>query len=132
MTQSKTQSIAKPTGSIEWNESAGATFNGLCAVGFLARASYGLARTPVLALFAASLGIGGLCLGSFRVPVRVIVRGSGGGSVLSRFRDGHIRSCGDGGSRERRGLEARGDALVVLVRNHHREFLWALCLVVFF
>lgn len=35
-----------------------ATFNGLCAVGFLARASYGLARTPVLALFAASLGAG--------------------------------------------------------------------------
>jgi MFS transporter, DHA1 family, multidrug resistance protein len=34
------------------------TFNGLCAVGFLARASYGLARTPVLALFAASLGAG--------------------------------------------------------------------------
>lgn len=35
-----------------------ATFKGLCAVGFLARASYGLARTPVLALFAASLGAG--------------------------------------------------------------------------
>ena len=34
------------------------TFNGLCAVGFFARASYGLARTPVLALFAASLGAG--------------------------------------------------------------------------
>jgi MFS transporter, DHA1 family, multidrug resistance protein len=34
------------------------TFNGLCAVGFLARASYALARTPVLALFAASLGAG--------------------------------------------------------------------------
>lgn len=29
---------------------------GLCAVGFLARASYALARTPVLALFAAALG----------------------------------------------------------------------------
>lgn len=28
-------------------------FNGLCAVGFVARASYGLARTPVLALFVA-------------------------------------------------------------------------------
>ncbi|MEW6351896.1 MAG: MFS transporter [Thermodesulfobacteriota bacterium] len=35
-----------------------ATFHGLCVVGFLARASYGLARTPVLALFAASLGAG--------------------------------------------------------------------------
>ena len=34
------------------------TFKGLCTVGFLARASYGLARTPVLALFAASLGAG--------------------------------------------------------------------------
>ena len=31
---------------------------GLCVVGFLARASYALARTPVLALFAASLGAG--------------------------------------------------------------------------
>lgn len=33
-------------------------FNGLCAVGFLARFSYALARTPVLARFAASLGAG--------------------------------------------------------------------------
>lgn len=32
--------------------------NSLYAVGFLARASYALARTPVLALFAASLGRG--------------------------------------------------------------------------
>ncbi|HEX9843670.1 MAG TPA: MFS transporter [bacterium] len=32
------------------------TLAGLCAVGFLARASYALARTPVLALFAAALG----------------------------------------------------------------------------
>ena len=35
-----------------------ATLAGLCAVGFLARASYALARTPVLALFAAALGAG--------------------------------------------------------------------------
>ena len=42
---------------------ANATFNGLCAVGFLARASYALARTPVLALFAASLGAGPEAIG---------------------------------------------------------------------
>lgn len=34
------------------------TIAGLCAVGFLARASYSLARTPVLPLFAASFGVG--------------------------------------------------------------------------
>lgn len=34
------------------------TLVGLCAVGFFARASYSLARTPVLALSAASLGAG--------------------------------------------------------------------------
>jgi DHA1 family multidrug resistance protein-like MFS transporter len=38
-------------------------FNGLCAVGLLARASYALARTPVLALFAASLGAGPEAIG---------------------------------------------------------------------
>jgi MFS family permease len=36
---------------------------GLCGVGFLARASYALARTPVLALFAASLGAGPEAIG---------------------------------------------------------------------
>ncbi|MBI4082642.1 MAG: MFS transporter [Candidatus Lambdaproteobacteria bacterium] len=36
----------------------GGVLVGLCAVGFLARTSYALARTPVLALFAASLGAG--------------------------------------------------------------------------
>ncbi len=36
---------------------------GLCAVGFLARCSYALARTPVLALFAASLGAGPEAIG---------------------------------------------------------------------
>jgi DHA1 family multidrug resistance protein-like MFS transporter len=38
-------------------------FNGLCAVGLLARSSYALARTPVLALFAASLGAGPEAIG---------------------------------------------------------------------
>ena len=36
---------------------------GLCATGFLTRASYSLARTPVLALFAASLGAGPEAIG---------------------------------------------------------------------
>jgi len=48
-----------------------ATFNGLCAVGFLARTSYALARTPVLALFAASLGAGPEAIG-FCVAVSTI------------------------------------------------------------
>ncbi|AFM22941.1 MFS transporter [Desulfomonile tiedjei] len=47
------------------------TFNGLCAVGFLARASYGLARTPVLALFAASLGAGPEAVG-FAVSISTV------------------------------------------------------------
>jgi DHA1 family multidrug resistance protein-like MFS transporter len=38
-------------------------FNGLCAVGLLARTSYALARTPVLALFAAYLGAGPEAIG---------------------------------------------------------------------
>jgi len=46
-------------------------FNGLCAVGFLARASYALARTPVLALFAASLGAGPEAIG-FAVAISTI------------------------------------------------------------
>jgi MFS family permease len=48
---------------VDMNGSPGSTFNGLCAVGFLARASYALARTPVLALFAASLGAGPEAIG---------------------------------------------------------------------
>ncbi len=47
------------------------TFKGLCAVGFLARASYGLARTPVLALFAASLGAGPEAVG-FAVAISTV------------------------------------------------------------
>lgn len=46
-------------------------FNGLCAVGFLARASCALARTPVLALFAASLGAGPEAIG-FCVAISTI------------------------------------------------------------
>lgn len=45
------------------NENELSKFTGLCAVGFLARASYGLARTPVLALFAASFGVGPEAIG---------------------------------------------------------------------
>jgi MFS family permease len=48
-----------------------APFNSLCAVGFLARASYALARTPVLALFAASLGAGPEAIG-FCVAISTI------------------------------------------------------------
>lgn len=48
-----------------------AIFNGLCAVGFLARTSYALARTPVLALFAASLGAGPEAIG-FSVAISTI------------------------------------------------------------
>ncbi len=47
------------------------TFKGLCTVGFLARASYGLARTPVLALFAASLGAGPEAVG-FAVAISTV------------------------------------------------------------
>jgi len=58
-------------------------FKGLCAVGFLARASYALARTPVLALFAAALGAGpeaiGFCVAAstvtgifFKMPAGVL------------------------------------------------------------
>jgi MFS family permease len=46
-------------------------FLGLCAVGFLARTSYALARTPVLALFAASLGAGPEAIG-FCVAISTI------------------------------------------------------------
>lgn len=46
-------------------------FYGLCAVGFLARTSYALARTPVLALFAASLGAGPEAIG-FCVAISTI------------------------------------------------------------
>ncbi|MDI6854502.1 MAG: MFS transporter [Deltaproteobacteria bacterium] len=47
------------------------TFSGLCAVGFMARLSYALARTPVLALFAAHLGAGPEAIG-FCVAISTI------------------------------------------------------------
>ena len=47
------------------------TLIGLCAVGLFARASYSLARTPVLALFAVSLGAGPEAIG-FAVAVSTI------------------------------------------------------------
>ncbi len=58
VTRSVARTFTEPINSIKMNGSLSTTFNGLCAVGFLARASYALARTPVLALFAASLGAG--------------------------------------------------------------------------
>ncbi len=47
------------------------TFAGLCAVGFLARVSYSLARTPVLPLFAASFGVGPEAIG-FAVAISTV------------------------------------------------------------
>ncbi len=47
------------------------TLNSLYAVGFLARASYALARTPVLALFAAALGAGPEAIG-FAVAISTV------------------------------------------------------------
>lgn len=44
---------------------------GLCAVGFLARVSYSLARTPVLPLFAASFGVGPEAIG-FAVAISTV------------------------------------------------------------
>jgi MFS family permease len=46
-------------------------FTGLCTSGFLAKASYALARTPVLALFAASFGVGPEAIG-FAVAISTI------------------------------------------------------------
>ena len=56
---------------IGMNRGLATTFNGLCSVGFLARASYALARTPVLALFAASLGAGPEAIG-FAVAISTV------------------------------------------------------------
>jgi DHA1 family multidrug resistance protein-like MFS transporter len=44
---------------------------GLCAVGFLSRVSYSLARTPVLPLFAASFGVGPEAIG-FAVAISTV------------------------------------------------------------
>jgi MFS transporter, DHA1 family, multidrug resistance protein len=62
---------AEATNGLQRERGLGATFNGLCAVGFLARASYALARTPVLALFAASLGAGPEAIG-FSVAISTV------------------------------------------------------------
>lgn len=48
-----------------------ATLLGLCIVGFFARGSYALARTPVLALFAAALGAGPEAIG-FAVAISTV------------------------------------------------------------
>lgn len=58
-------------GAFPVNESPGSAFRGLCVVGFLARASYALARTPVLALFAASFGVGPEAVG-FAVAISTV------------------------------------------------------------
>ncbi len=71
MGRSDTKSLAEPIAGIDLNGSPSSTFNGLCAVGFLARASYALARTPVLALFAASLGAGPEAIG-FAVAISTV------------------------------------------------------------
>jgi DHA1 family multidrug resistance protein-like MFS transporter len=47
------------------------TIAGLCMVGFLARVSYSLARTPVLPLFAASFGVGPEAIG-FAVAISTV------------------------------------------------------------
>ena len=44
-------------------DGSSSTLLGLCAVGFFARASYAMARTPVLALFAVALGAGPEAIG---------------------------------------------------------------------
>jgi DHA1 family multidrug resistance protein-like MFS transporter len=71
MMNSDTKMLAEPVNGIDVNGSLSTTFNGLCAVGFLARASYALARTPVLALFAASLGAGPEAIG-FAVAISTV------------------------------------------------------------
>jgi MFS transporter, DHA1 family, multidrug resistance protein len=59
------------TFSDETGQASALTFSGLCMVGFLARLSYSLARTPVLALFAAYLGAGPEAIG-FCVAISTI------------------------------------------------------------
>jgi len=71
MTQSNTKALVGPVDGADANGTLSATFNGLCLVGFLARASYALARTPVLALFAASLGAGPEAIG-FAVAISTV------------------------------------------------------------
>lgn len=71
MTKSETTTLAQSFNGTEMNGRVGFAFSGLCAVGFLARASYALARTPILALFAASLGAGPEAIG-FAVAISTV------------------------------------------------------------
>ncbi len=71
MPKSTTKIPTESIDGVDADDRVGATFNGLCAVGFLARASYALARTPVLALFAASLGAGPEAIG-FAVAISTV------------------------------------------------------------
>lgn len=71
MNRSNAKALADTGNGIDMNGGLTSTFNGLCAVGFLARASYALARTPVLALFAASLGAGPEAIG-FAVAISTV------------------------------------------------------------
>jgi MFS transporter, DHA1 family, multidrug resistance protein len=71
MTKTNTEALVQPVNPGRTNGALGSTFNGLCAVGFLARASYALARTPALALFAASLGAGPEAIG-FAVAISTV------------------------------------------------------------
>jgi len=71
MTNSNSEAVPLPGNESSTVQGFLATFKGLCAVGFLARASYGLARTPVLALFAASLGAGPEAVG-FAVAISTV------------------------------------------------------------
>lgn len=71
MNRSSAKALSDTANGIDTNGGLASTFNGLCAVGFLARASYALARTPVLALFAASLGAGPEAIG-FAVAISTV------------------------------------------------------------
>jgi MFS family permease len=71
MIKSAANGLTKIGSATALNSSVRSTFGGLCAVGFLARASYALARTPVLALFAASFGVGPEAIG-FAVAISTV------------------------------------------------------------
>lgn len=71
MTKPDAKTLDENTDVAGTNGGMSGAFTGLCAVGFLARASYALARTPVLALFAASLGVGPEAIG-FAVAISTV------------------------------------------------------------
>jgi MFS transporter, DHA1 family, multidrug resistance protein len=71
MTKPNATTLVEPVNRMDRNGGLSSAFSGLCAVGFLARASYALARTPVLALFAASLGAGPEAIG-FAVAISTV------------------------------------------------------------